>query len=105
MVVAKEFRRKTVALHLVKELYFLAMKLKLEKIIAKMMESQKRAIKIFAEIGFKKEATLKGHVKDLAGKNHNLVIMSHMVTTHWDELEDLIQGHSDDFSGDFAGRG
>jgi len=103
LVVAKKYRRMGVSKFLLRELYFIAMKLKLEKIVGKMMDKQKRAIEIFKELGFKKEALLKNHVKDRKGVNHNMVIMSHMVTSHWDELENLITGHHDDFSGDFFG--
>ncbi|KPK88727.1 hypothetical protein AMJ80_10705 [bacterium SM23_31] len=103
LVVDKNFRKQTVGLHLVRELYFLAMKSKLEKLIAEMMLSQKQAIKIFKGLGFKEEAILKNHVKDLAGHKHNLVIMTHSVRTHWDELENMIADYFDDFSGDFTG--
>jgi L-amino acid N-acyltransferase YncA len=103
MVVEKEYRKQAIGLHLVKELYFVAMKLKLEKLVGMMMESQRTAIKIFTDLGFKKEATLKNHVKDLSGKNHNLILMTHSVESHWTELENMIMDHYDDFSGDFSG--
>ncbi|MCP4725870.1 MAG: GNAT family N-acetyltransferase [bacterium] len=104
MVVEKDFRKQSIGLHLVKELYFIAMKLKLEKLVGMMMESQRTAVKIFTDLGFKKEATLKNHVKDLKGKTHNLILMTHSVESHWSELENMIIDHYGDFSGDFSGQ-
>ncbi|MFC1477129.1 GNAT family N-acetyltransferase [candidate division KSB1 bacterium] len=101
LVVDKEYRKMGIALHLIRELYFIAMKMKLEKLVGKLMVNQKRAIEVFKELGFKQEAKLKNHVKDRKGKNHDLLIMSHVVEAHWNELEDLYIGN--DFSGDFAG--
>ncbi len=101
LVVAKEFRRKGVAKLLLRELYFIAMKMQLEKLVGKLMTNQRRAIEIFQELGFKKEATLRHHIKDRKGHNHNMIIMSHMVDAHWKELENMHL--QDDFSGDFSG--
>ncbi|MFC1561909.1 GNAT family N-acetyltransferase [candidate division KSB1 bacterium] len=103
LVVAKDFRKFGVATHLLRELYILAMKMKLEKLVGKMMAQQKRAVTLFTDLGFKREATLKGHVKDRNGRNHDLIIMSHKVDAHWNELENMITGYHDDFSGDFSG--
>ncbi|MFC1513533.1 GNAT family N-acetyltransferase [candidate division KSB1 bacterium] len=99
MVVDKDYRRMSVGLHLAKELYFIAMGLRLEKMVGELVTTQKRAIKIFEGLGFKREATLRNYVKDLKGHNHNMIIMTHSVTTHWNEMENMIA----DFSGDFSG--
>jgi len=101
LVVDKDYRKINISKFLLRELYFIAMKMNLEKLVGKMMVDQKRAVEIFKELGFKKEATLKNHIKDRKGKNHDMVIMSHMVDAHWKELEDMMG--QDDFSGDFSG--
>lgn len=102
MVVDKEFRKQSVGLHLVRELYFIAMNLKLEILVAEMLESQKQAINIFKQLGFKREALLKNFVKDLAGIRQNLIIMTHTVSIHWEELENFVADFHADFSGDFG---
>ena len=42
-------------------------------------EDQEAAIAVFEGLGFHQEAILRGHVKDLAGDLHDLVVMSRMV--------------------------
>ena len=51
----------------------------LEKLTVRMTLDQDRAITVFEEMGFKSEALLKDHVKDRAGKNHDLLVLSHDV--------------------------
>lgn len=80
LVVHPSFRKKGVGMLVARELYSFAMRVGLEKIIARMMESQKTAITIFEKLGFKKEAVLKNHVKDAKGMKHNMVIMSNDVS-------------------------
>ena len=99
VVVDKKFRRQSVGIHLVRELYFLAMNLKLEILVAEMLERQKKAISIFKQLGFKREALLKDFVKDQEGTKQNLIIMTHSVNVHWDEMENLIYDYHTDFSG------
>lgn len=99
VVVDKKFRRQSVGIHLVYELYFIAMNLKLEILVAEMLERQKKAISIFKQLGFKREALLKDFVKDQEGTKQNLIIMTHSVSVHWDEMENLIYDYHTDFSG------
>ena len=99
LVVAPAYRNQGIGKVLLRELYFLAIKLKVEKLNGIMMENHISAIKIFKDMGFKKEAVLKDHIKDIKGVKHDLIIMSHSVETHWKELEDMILDQCDDFSG------
>ena len=101
VVTCKDFRRKGLGILLAKEIFFLALSLKLEKIIAEMMDTQTAAIEVFKAIGFEKEAILKNHVKDTHGNRHNLLIMSQDVKTLWKKMDDLIRESFADHSGDY----
>ena len=50
-----------------------------EKLTARMTLDQNAAITVFEELGFKREAMLRDHVKDRDGKKHDLLILSHDV--------------------------
>lgn len=89
LVVHPSFRNKGVGKILARELYIYAMKKGVEKIIARMMENQEKAIYIFRMLGFEKEAVLKDHAKDAKGKTHNMVIMSNNVRKLFEKLESL----------------
>jgi hypothetical protein len=47
--------------------------------MAQMTLDQKGAIATFEGIGFRPEALLRDHVKDRAGKKHDLLVLSHEV--------------------------
>ena len=47
--------------------------------MARLTVDQQAAIAVFEGLGFHQEALLKGHVKDLEGRQHDLVVMSRMV--------------------------
>ena len=100
LVVAPAYRDQGIGKAILRELYFTALKLKVEKLNAIMMESHKQAINLFKGIGFVKEAVLKEHIKDIKSNKHDLIIMTHSVDTHWKELEDMIFAPCDDFSGE-----
>jgi len=99
IVTDRDFRRKHLGFLLAKEIFHLAMSLKLEKVDAEMMEHQHAAIKVFKALGFVKEAVLKNHVIDLNGNKHNLIIMSQNVTSLWEKMGDLIEESYRDMSG------
>jgi len=99
IVTDRDFRRKHLGFLLAKEIFHLAMSLKLEKVDAEMMENQHAAIKVFKALGFVKEAVLKNHVIDLNGNKHNLIIMSQNVTSLWEKMGDVIEESYRDMSG------
>ena len=80
VVVAKDFRRLGLASLLLREVFDLALKAGLDKIVAEMMVDQKEAVRVFQKLGFVKEAVLSQHVMDLTGKKHDLLIMTHNVS-------------------------
>ncbi len=99
IVIDREFQRQHLGFLLAREIFHLAMKMKLEKVKAEMMEDQHGAIKIFQTLGFKKEVVLKDHVIDLNDKKHNLVIMTQSVVSLWETMNDVIQESLRDLSG------
>ena len=99
IVIDREFQRQHLGFLLAREIFHLAMKMKLEKVKAEMMESQHGAVKIFHTLGFKKEAVLKDHVIDLNDEKHDLVIMTQSVVSLWETMNDVIQESLRDLSG------
>ncbi len=85
------YRRKGLGSILAREIFFLALKLKLDKVVAQMMEEQEAASSVFARLGFQQEALLKDHVTDIKGKKHNLVIMSQSIVDFWRRIQDLLE--------------
>lgn len=99
LAVSREHRRQGLGFLLTKEIFFLALALRLEKVVAEMMENQVAVIQILKAIGFEKEAVLKNHVKDQHGDSHDLLIMSNDTKSIWKKMEDLIRDSISDRSG------
>ena len=64
---------------LVQECFTLALILGLEKLCVRMTIDQRAAITAFEGLGFRAEALLREHVKDSAGRTHDIAILSHSV--------------------------
>ena len=91
---APAYRRKGLGTVLAHEIVRVATGLGLEKLIVQMIENQLAARRTFARLGFKEEAVLRGHVKDLHGVKRNLVIASNDVSHIWDAMEALVADFS-----------
>jgi len=104
IVTDPEYRRQGLGRHLARELFLLAVRLGLEKVLAEMLEDQHAAIAVFEHLGFEKEAVFRNHVKDRQGKKHNLIVMSHDITVSWRKIEEEIESSLRDQSGGFAGK-
>jgi RimJ/RimL family protein N-acetyltransferase len=78
-VVAMDVRGQGVGRALTQEIFALALGAGLEKFVVQMTVDQTGAIAIFEGLGFKAEALLRDHVKDKAGKNHDIVVLGHNV--------------------------
>lgn len=87
VIVAEEFRRKGVGMIIMRELYFLAVEKKVEKVVAKMMKPQVAAGKICKTLGFHEELVIPDDVKDQTGKSQDLVIMTCNIQELWKELD------------------
>ncbi len=80
-------RGKGVGRRLTQRLFALAVEAGLQRIVAQMTVDQTAAIAVFEGLGFRAEAMLRGHVKDRAGKRHDIVILGHEVADVLARLE------------------
>ena len=99
LVVSRDHRREGLGFLLTKEIFFMALSLGLQKVIAETTEKQVAVIQILKAIGFTKEAVLKNHVIDQNGDIHDLLIMSNDTKSIWKKMEDLIRVSTSDRSG------
>lgn len=87
LIVARPFRRKSLGMVMIRELYFLAAAKNVATIVAKMMRPQKGAHIIFQRLGFREEALLPDYVTDLTGRTQDLRIMICNLDDMWTELD------------------
>jgi RimJ/RimL family protein N-acetyltransferase len=86
-VVAEDQRGQGLGTALVQETFRLALLAGAEKIFAQMTTDQPGAIAVFEGLGFRPEAILRGHVRDDAGVDYDLVVLSHNVAEVATKLE------------------
>ena len=91
VVISKKYQRQGLATILTRELFFQALKKKLYKIQAELMDTQLSAMAAFEKLGFRKEATFKKHVTDIKGVRRDLIIMTLDVEELWYLMEDYIK--------------
>jgi ribosomal protein S18 acetylase RimI-like enzyme len=86
-VVSTDVRGLGVGRALSQETFALALGAGLEKLTVQMTVDQTGAISIFEGLGFKAEALHRDHVKDSAGRAHDIVILGHNVALVRSQLE------------------
>jgi len=79
MVVSEDVRGKGVGRALSQETFTMALGEGLEKLTVQMTVDQQAAIALFESLGFKAEALLRDHVRDVDGKKHDIVVLGHNV--------------------------
>ena len=87
MVIATDVRGLGVGRALSNETFALALTIGLEKITAQMTVDQTGAIALFEGLGFKGEALLRDHVRDMQGKTYDIVVLSHNVAQFRSQME------------------
>ena len=87
MVVSTDVRGLGVGRALSQETFALALGIGLEKLLVQMTVDQTGAIAIFEGLGFKAEALLRDHVRDKAGKKHDIVVLGHNIAQFQAQLE------------------
>jgi RimJ/RimL family protein N-acetyltransferase len=87
MVVSTDVRGLGVGRALSNETFALALSIGLEKLMVQMTVDQSGAIAIFEGLGFRGEALLRDHVKDLSGRKHDIVVLGHNVAQVRAQLE------------------
>lgn len=91
IVIDKDFRRRGLGTRLAKEVYYLALSKKMNRLVAEVVEDQYAVIKTFEILGFRREKVLENQAKDLHGRTHNLVVMTENVDALWKAIEDLLR--------------
>ena len=79
MVVSTGVRGLGVGRMLSQETFALALSSGLEKMMVQMTVDQTGAIALFEGLGFKAEALLRDHVRDIDGRKHDIVVLGHNV--------------------------
>jgi RimJ/RimL family protein N-acetyltransferase len=88
MVVSADVRGKGVGRALAQETFALALGAAgLEKLSVQMTVDQQAAIALFEGLGFKAEALLREHVRDVAGEKHDIVVLGHNIAQVRAQLE------------------
>jgi N-acetylglutamate synthase-like GNAT family acetyltransferase len=86
-VISPDVRGQGVGRALSQETFALALSVGLEKLLVQMTVDQTGAIAIFEGLGFKAEALLHDHVRDSAGKKHDIVVLAHNVAQFRAQME------------------
>ena len=87
MVVSIDVRGQGVGRALSQETFLLALGAGLEKLSVQMTVDQRAAIALFESLGFKAEALLRDHVRDIDGKKHDIVVLGHNISQFAAQLE------------------
>ena len=87
MVVSADVRGQGVGRALSQETFLLALGAGLEKLSVQMTVDQRAAIALFESLGFKAEALLRDHVRDVDGKKHDIVVLGHNIAQFAAQLE------------------
>jgi RimJ/RimL family protein N-acetyltransferase len=87
MVVSLDVRGRGVGRALSQETFALALAAGLEKLSVQMTVDQQAAIALFESLGFKAEALLRDHVRDVDGKTHDIVMLGHKVAQVRGQME------------------
>ena len=87
IIVARNYQHKGLGMIMMRELYFIAARKKVEKVVVKMMRPQKAARNICHKLGFREEHMIPDYVRDLSGQLQDLIIMTCDMDEFWKELE------------------
>ena len=91
LIVARPYQHRGLGTLLARELYYLAMQRKLDRIVVRVMRPQSRAHRIMRRLGFREEFLIPEHVRDLDGAWQDLIIMRCNLDELWHELESLVE--------------
>jgi RimJ/RimL family protein N-acetyltransferase len=86
LVIDPEFRGKGLAALMIGELLKVAEDAGLDKVMAEVVAEQTAAIRTFSKHGFQRLAVLPGHVRDLRGTAHDLVLLVYDVAAAVEEM-------------------
>ncbi|HPA44244.1 MAG TPA: GNAT family N-acetyltransferase [bacterium] len=95
------YRRIGLGMLMAREIFSIAMFLRIEKVVAEVVEDQIAAIRILEKMGFEREALLKNHVIDHEHEKRNLVIMSAYLSSLWEQITDMVMDSFRVSAGDY----
>jgi hypothetical protein len=87
-------RRHGVGRELARRAVLDALELGLRKVVVEVVAEQEGAVGMFQALGFQAEGLLRDHVRDTAGRLHDLVLLAHSVQDQWEQM--IRRGHSDE---------
>ena len=90
IVTDRDFRRRGLGKLLAREIYFLALRMHMNRLVAEIVEDQRQVIETFRKLGFRHEEMVEDRAVDLYGARHNLVVMTEDVDALWKTIEDQI---------------
>jgi RimJ/RimL family protein N-acetyltransferase len=99
VVVARPLQRSGLGTALARVLVKHAVGLGLDKLVVQVVENQVGAVRAFEKLGFRPEAVLRGHVKDIHGMRRDLVVMSNDVSHIWERMESMLADFSPTLGG------
>jgi L-amino acid N-acyltransferase YncA len=86
LVVAQRHRRHGVGRDLARRAVLDALELGLRKVVVEVVAEQEGAVGMFQALGFQAEGLLRDHVRDTAGRLHDLVLLAHSVQDQWEQM-------------------
>ncbi len=90
VVIARPLQRNGLGLLAVRLLVKAAINAGVEKLVAEVASNRTGARKGFERLGFRREALLKRHIKDLSGRKRDLVIYANDVSDIWERMEAMV---------------
>jgi L-amino acid N-acyltransferase YncA len=89
--IAPGYRARGLGRVLTGEIFDVARKIGLKKLMANMTTDQKGAQRAFSRLGFITEALLSDHVEDSKGNPRDLIIMTYDMGGHSEQVEDRVR--------------
>ena len=91
LMVARPYQHLGLGTLLARELYYLAVQHKLDRIVVRVMRPQTRAHRIMQRLAFKEEFLIPEHVRDQDGPWQDLIIKRCNLDELWNEMESLVE--------------
>jgi RimJ/RimL family protein N-acetyltransferase len=94
VIIASDFQHQGLGTLLSKLLITDGVNAGIEKVLAETSTDNKTAMAALEKMRFTKEAVFKLHVRDLAGRKHDLAVYTYDVSHIWDRMEALVADYS-----------
>ncbi len=89
-IVARPWQGRGLGTFLLNELFQAALRRGVERLFAQVSTGQAAALHILDQLGFRREAVLRKHRRDLRGEAHDVIVMTASLSDLWRRLEDLM---------------